>query len=419
MGKFDGTVRRGFDSIGGHLGPALGGLAAGAAGVGFGLPPQAILPLTVGGGIAGAFAGPIVVEGAVRIWPSAYKLHSIKRLRWVNGRLRWLSYSEWLLIDKLHRDFSQSPLPDRLEILDAGRGILHDMGCLGAVPARFREDVDRVGERLPKFRRDAVPRRPSGAIRRLQRRTENISAVCISVNPAVIATLHHMRDKLQVPLSINNDFDYGVVAIRSAIGRIASDVPHDIMFLPDSAVLMAHSGNTAFDLTTDYRFMMPVTRIQQYIVRRRSKRLQEGLKGTNFTRFLQHSTGQELFHRIRKDVDIPLKEHPYDAGNCNEILADVEDNIAIALWDPMHKYAIASGEFYEVKEVRRNYWISMYGLRRLFDDREMSRDFAAAFLYSWDHCRHNLAYASDLLERETSVKNGFRRGIHSFDGKDS
>lgn len=419
MGKFDGTARRGFDSVSGHLGPAVGFLAAGAVSAVFGLPPQAIVPLTVGGGIAGAFMGPVVVDGVVRIWPSAYKLHAMKRLRWVNGRLRWLDYAEWLLIDKLHRDFDQSPLPDRLEILDAGRDILHDIGSLGVIPTRFREDFDRLGELLPKFKRNTVLRRPSGAIGRLQRRTENLCAVCISVHPAVISTLLYMRDELQVPLSINHDYDYGLLAIRSAIDRITSSVPHDIMFLPDPAVLMAHNGNIPFDFTIDYRLMMPVLPMQHYIVRRRSKRLQEGLKGTNFTRFLQHSTGQKLFHRICHDVDIPLRELPYDIDNCSEILADVEDNVAVALWDPMHKYAIASGEFYEVKELRREYWLSMYGLRSSFSSNDASKDFIAAFIYSWYYCGSNLSYASDLLERESSVKNGFQRGIHSFDGKHS
>lgn len=416
MGKSDNTLRRGLDSLGGHLGEIAGGAAAGAAiGAGVSLAWPA---LATGAGIAvGAFVGPIVVDRVARIWPSAYGLHSIKRFRMVDGRPRWLSYAEWLFIDKLRRDFSEPHLPGHVEIDEAGREILRNATCLGIIPARFRNDIDDVAHLVPKLDQKTVVPRPAGAIQRLRRRAKHLSIACISVHPAVIATLIHMRDGLKIPLSLNGDYEYGLLAIKNIISSMVASAPYDIIFLPDSAFLMAHDRTLPVDFTIDYRFMLPVSSQHQYIVRRRSKRPQVGLNGVNFTRFLRNSTGHGQFHQIRREVDIPLKDHPYDIENRLDILADVEDNVAVALWDPTHLYAIASGEFYEVEELRRKYWLSMYGLRSVFSDKKTSTDLIAAFIYSWNYCGLNLSYASDLLEREASIKSGFQRGIHSFDRK--
>jgi hypothetical protein len=402
MAKYRSIFETGMSSVGN----GLGALAGGAAGIGLGEISGVPYASLVGGAV-----GAMVFDGLGKVIPTTLPSAPLPRLICVNGQLRLLGVGDLLLHQKLSTGFDLSPLFDRALMMGARDEVLVKASSIGGVPAQFRDDCLALESIYPRVARPLGLSGCQPALNRLMRRREPLSVICLAIQPAILATLLDMRDRLKIPMSINHDSANGVLAAERIESHMTAGVPFDVAFMPNAALLMARKNGAPVDLTRHYAFVMPIHAQKQHGIRRRKGAVGDGLQGINFMRFLGNGSAEEQFRGMRSKLDIAVRERAYDVLDYKTIAENLEGNVAALLWDPWYSWVMRSRAFISIPSLDYQYWMSLYGLRQTFEERLVARDFMVAFRESWAFCAARIDYCFHLLEGEPSAKDNFLRAI--------
>jgi len=301
-------------------------------------------------------------------------------------------------------DFSYSKFPTQAGVLQSRDEIISKAHIVGEVPPKFREDADRLNHRYPSVLfGDRFALEPD-ALQTLRKLKHVISITCQPVMPAILACLIDMRDRLEIPLYIHHSDKSGVAQVRYIIERVHQGIPFDIAFVPNAAFLQARYEGSRFALTDQYGFAMPVHFQKQHIVRRRHKDKYQGLDGINFVRFLADGSAAEQYFDLKKQRNPNLLDQPYDLVGYEKIALFEDQNIALAVWDPISRYILKSGKFILADVPDYNYWASLFFDRATFADERSIRALISVFVSSWQHCRTRRYEAAMKLKKESVVE---------------